>query len=41
MAAGLESKILEELDKQKIELLKCQGQEYDGAAIVSGIYKVV
>ena len=40
-AAGLESNILEKLEKNKIKLSKCRGQGYDGATAVLEIYKVV
>jgi len=40
-ASGLESKIVDGLEKKKIELSKCRGQGYDGAATMSGIYNGV
>ncbi|KAM9330997.1 zinc finger MYM-type protein 1-like [Gastrophryne carolinensis] len=37
-AAGLENSILESIEKKGLDLSKCRGQGYDGAATMSGIY---
>ena len=40
-ASELESKILGSIEKNKIDLSKCRGQGYDGAANMSGVYSGV
>lgn len=37
-AAGLEHTIVETIEKKGLDLSKCRGQGYDGAATMSGIY---
>ncbi|XP_075716875.1 zinc finger MYM-type protein 1-like [Rhinoderma darwinii] len=37
-AAGLEKPIIESIEKKGLDLSKCRGQGYDGAATMSGIY---